>query len=356
MLMKHMLILRDDIQRGGWGRQVRTDSLEPSQTGGEVIVLRNRLMAMGCLSRTATRRYDVAMEQAIQDFQLAHGLETDGVAGSATIAEINVSMEEHPKSAVVAMERERWFNRDRGRRHILVNLTDFHAQIIDNGAITFRTRSVIGKDTGDRRTPEFSDVMEFMVINPSWHVPRSIATKEYLPKLKRNRNAASYLELTDSRGRRVNRASVNFGQYSAKTFPYAMRQPPSKSNALGLVKFMFPNKYNIYLHDMLQKHLFERETRAYSHGCIRLNEPFEFAYALLALQEDDPEGYFKRVLKSGNETRVDLEDDVPVHLIYRTAFTTARGGLEFRRDIYERDTKIWSALSRAGVALEGVQG
>jgi murein L,D-transpeptidase YcbB/YkuD len=135
-----------------------------------------------------------------------------------------------------------------------------------------------------------------------------------------------------------------------------MRQPPSRSNALGLVKFMFPNKYNIYLHDTPAKSLFARDVRAYSHGCIRLAQPFDFAYALLAKQEDDPKGYFQSVLRTGQETRVDLKEPVPVHIIYRTAVTNARGHTEYRADVYGRDAKIWDALSRAGVVLGGVQG
>jgi murein L,D-transpeptidase YcbB/YkuD len=135
-----------------------------------------------------------------------------------------------------------------------------------------------------------------------------------------------------------------------------MRQPPSRSNALGLVKFMFPNKYNIYLHDTPQKHLFAREVRAYSHGCIRLAQPFEFAYALLAKQTENPKDFFHRILSSGKETKVDLEVKVPVHIIYRTAFVGDKGQAEYRRDIYGRDAKVWAALEAAGVALPGVQG
>jgi murein L,D-transpeptidase YcbB/YkuD len=208
----------------------------------------------------------------------------------------------------------------------------------------------------DRRSPEFSDEMEHMVINPSWYVPRSIITKEYLPKLQANPYAVSHIELTDSRGRVVNRGAVDFTQFSKRSFPFAMRQPPSKSNALGLVKFMFPNKYNIYLHDTPQKHLFARETRAYSHGCIRLAKPFEFAYTILSRQESDPKGYFHSVLNTGKETKVVLDQKIPVHIIYRTAFTTPRGQTEFRRDVYGRDAKIWKALERVGVALPTVQG
>jgi murein L,D-transpeptidase YcbB/YkuD len=119
---------------------------------------------------------------------------------------------------------------------------------------------------------------------------------------------------------------------------------------------MFPNKHNIYLHDTPQKHLFSREVRAYSHGCIRLAQPFEFAYTLLARQEEDPKAYFHRVLNSGQETKVPLKQTIPVHIIYRTAFTSPKGRTEYRRDIYGRDAKIWDALSRQGVALPSVQG
>jgi murein L,D-transpeptidase YcbB/YkuD len=190
--------------------------------------------------------------------------------------------------------------------------------------------------------------MEHMVINPSWYVPRSIITKEYLPKLQSNPNAVGHIEITDRRGRQVNRGAVDFTQFTARNFPFAMRQPPSKRNALGLVKFMFPNKHNIYLHDTPQKSLFSREVRAFSHGCIRLAQPFEFAYALLAKQEEDPKAFFHRVLGTGRETKVELENPVPVHLIYRTAY--------IRRDVYKRDSKIWQALQKAGVALPDVQG
>lgn len=355
-LMKEKLRLEQVLSRGGWGAGVPAGKLEPGQSGARVVALRDRLIAMGYLTPTATARYDSAVEAAVQRFQRAHGLEADGIAGDGTIKALNTPVTQRLQSVIVAMERERWFNTERGARHILVNLTDFKARIYDKGSLIFETRSVIGKNTSDRRTPEFSDVMEFMVINPSWYVPRSIIAKEYLPALKRNPNAVRHLEITDRRGRKVNRGAVNFAAYSSRNFPFAMRQPPSKSNALGLVKFMFPNKYNIYLHDTPQKALFQREVRAYSHGCVRLHQPFDFAYALLAAQEADPKAYFQRILRSGSETRVNLEQPVPVHLIYRTAFTNPRGQAEYRRDIYGRDGRIWRALAKAGVALPGVQG
>lgn len=355
-LMKEKLRLERLIAAGGWGPKVPNAKLERGQSGNSVVALRNRLIAMGYLDRSATRTFDSEVEKAVQQFQLAHGLEVDGVAGGETLKQINIGPQERLKSVIVAMERERWLNHERGERHILVNQTDFTARIVDNGQVTFQTRSVIGKNTSDRRSPEFSDVMEHMVINPSWYVPRSIIVKEYLPKLRANPHAVSHLQITDSRGRTVSRSSANFAGYSNRSFPFAMRQPPGPKNALGLVKFMFPNKYNIYLHDTPQKHLFARNVRAFSHGCIRLAQPFEFAYALLALQSDDPKGEFHRILNSGQETKVVLEKPVPVHLIYRTAFTNTEGRAEYRRDVYGRDGRIWEALSRAGVALDTVRG
>lgn len=355
-LMREKLRLEQMLGQGGWGPTVRAGSLKPGAAGDQVVALRNRLIAMGYLERTATQTYDASIQAAVQRFQQAHGLAIDGEAGAATMRQINVSMGNRLQSVIVAMERERWINRPRGTRHIWVNLTDFTAAIMDNDRVTFSTRSVVGANDADRRSPEFSDVLEFMVINPSWYVPRSIITKEYLPMLQRNPNAVRQLDITDSRGRVVSRSSINFNQYNEKTFPYSMRQGPSEGNALGLVKFIFPNKYNIYLHDTPSKSLFGREVRAFSHGCIRLNDPFDFAYALLAKQTSDPVEFFQSRLRTGAEARVNMDAPVPVHIVYRTAFTHVNGQLQFRRDVYGRDGQIWNALSRAGVAVRAVQG
>lgn len=355
-LMKQKLRLELLVANGGWGPKVPSGKFKPGQTGTSVIKLRNRLITMGYMTTSATQTYDSDIQKAVQKFQLEHGLEADGVAGKITVDQINVSAQGRLKSVIVAMERERWLRRDRGSRHVLVNLTDFSAAIIDDDKVTFRTRSVVGKNSSDRRSPEFSDTMEHMIINPSWYVPRSIVTKEYLPQLRNNPNAASHLIITDGAGRRVDRANVDFTQYSARNFPFDMRQPPSKRNALGLVKFIFPNKYNIYLHDTPQKSLFKRESRAFSHGCIRLAQPFDFAYTLLSKQTDNPKEYFHSILSTGTETKVLLDQPIPVHLIYRTAMTLPRGGAEYRRDVYGRDAKIWAALAEAGVVLSDVQG
>jgi L,D-transpeptidase YcbB len=354
-LMKAKIRLEADIARGGWGPAIAAEALGPGDTGPAVIALRDRLVRMGYLAHSATAVYDGTVEAAVVDFQLNHGLTPDGVANASTLAELNKGPEDRLKSVIVAMERERWMDYDRSARHIWVNLPDFTAKIVDHGRTVFETRVVIGKDVPDQRSPEFSDVMEHMVINPSWGVPRSIIVKEYLPLLQANPNAVSHLQVIDGRGRVVPRGAVNFAAYTSRTFPFALRQPPSDDNALGLVKFMFPNPYNIYLHDTPSKSLFAKEVRAYSHGCIRVADPFDLAHALLSVQSQAAEAEFDAHLKTGNETTVKLLTVVPVHLVYFTAYPGAKGRISYRRDIYGRDAALFDALSAAGVELPGVQ-
>jgi murein L,D-transpeptidase YcbB/YkuD len=319
--------------------------------------LRDRLIRMGYLGRTATQDYDGGVQKAVQQFQIDNGVTPDGVAGEGTIALLNLDPSDRLKSVVVAMERLRWMNGlQLGKRHIWVNLPDFSAKIVDDGKVTFETVTVVGMNQPDRRSPEFSDQMEFMVINPTWNVPRSITVKEYLPMLQRNPQAVGHLKIVDRRGRVVDRASADFSQYTARNFPFSISQPPSDGNALGLVKFMFPNKWNIYLHDTPSKSLFGKEIRAFSHGCIRLGQPFDFAYALLAPQSTDPVAEFKAHLKTRAENSLPLKEPVPVHLVYFTAWPTAKGQIEYRRDVYGRDGRIFDALEKAGVVLPGVQG
>ncbi len=358
-LMKEKIRFERLVGQGGWGETVRASrTLRPGDSGNDVVTLRNRLIRMGYLPRTASASYDGEMEKAIQRFQIDHGMTADGVAGPGTLEEINKQAEDRLAQIIVAMERERWINHPDGlgKRHIWVNLTDFHARIVDDGKVTFETRAVVGERRTDKRTPEFSDMMEYMELNPDWTVPRSILGRDYLPRLQQDPYAARYLQLIDARGRVVSRDEIDFTQYTERTFPFTVRQPPGDLNALGLVKFMFPNPHAIYLHDTPAKNLFQREVRAYSSGCIRLNEPFDFAYALLARQMSNPKPYFDGELATGRQTRIDLEEPVPVHLVYRTAITTPKGGVEFRRDFYGRDAAIWAALRNAGVALRAVQG
>lgn len=356
-LMKARFDLERTMARGGWGATIRAASVEPGQTGAPVIELRDRLVAMGYLPMgAAMQTYDAQISRAVQAFQTDHGLEADGVAGAGTVAEMNVSPEERLKSVIAAMERERWMNIDRGKRHIWVNLTDFTAKIIDDGRVTFATRAVVGAQNPDKRTPEFSHKMTYMEVNPDWTVPGGIIKRDYLPKLQANPNALRHLQIIDRRGRVVPREEIDFTTLSASNFPFNLRQAPGGGNALGLVKFMFPNPHAIYLHDTPEKHLFSRETRTYSSGCVRLNDPFDFAYELLSRQEADPKAAFDTVLNTGRQERIFLKEPVPIHLEYRTAFSNPKGRMQYRRDMYGRDASIFEALEKAGVVLPALRG
>lgn len=355
-LMTEKFALEAVIAAGGYGVTVGAESLEPGDRGAAVVQLRDRLAALGYLARSFTQDYDQSIAVAVQRFQIDNGLTADGAADARTLAALNTDAGQHWRSVVVAMERLRWMgNVPLGSRHIWVNQPDFLVRVVDDGRVTFTSRVVIGKVGTDTESPEFSDMMEYMVVNPTWSVPRSIVVKEYLPMLRRNANAQGQLQVIDRQGRVVPRSAINFAAYTDKTFPFALRQPPSDGNALGLVKFMFPNPYNIYLHDTPSKSLFDKEVRAFSHGCIRVGSPFDMAYFLLARQSDDPEGLFKSYLKGGREAVLNFATPIPVHLVYFTAWPNELGRITYAADIYGRDARIFDALLTAGLAEPGVQ-
>ena len=346
-LMRMKFELEALAREGGYGPLVQSNRLQPGDAGPAVVQLRNRLIRMGYLERSATAEYDARLQSAVLAFQLNSGLEADGIAGADTIAALNASVEDHWNQVVLTMERMRWIND--GKLHdrlIFVNLTDFHTRVIDNGEVSFITRSVIG--ARDRQTPEFSDEMEHMVINPSWYVPRSIAQRSYIPGILAGRS--TYIQLM-SNGRVIDRSSVDLSRYSVSSFPFDLRQPPGPSNALGTVKFMFPNRHAIYLHDTPEQHLMSSTVRAYSSGCIRLADPHEFAYHLLARQSDDPVGLFKGILASENETYLHLDQHIPVHLTYWTAWIETDGRLQTRPDIYGRNAILSQAIQSRGVVM-----
>ncbi len=356
-LMKEKFRLEQLIATGGFGPRVPVSDLKPGDSGAAVVALRDRLIALGYLARSVTLLYDDQIRAAVVRFQDEHGINPDGVAGKTTLAAINTSPEDRLKSVIVAMERLRWMgNAPLGARHVWVNLPAYRAQLVDDGAVSFETRVIIGKVGRDTESPEFSNHIQYMDINPTWRVPRSIVVKEYLPQLQADPTVDPWLQITDDLGNVIPRYMIDFTAYDAQTFPFAMAQPPSASNALGLVKFMFPNPYNIYLHDTPAKSLFAFDTRAFSHGCIRLGDPFDFAYALLARQSPDPVRLFKSYLNTGLEDQLPLNEPVPVHLVYFTAWPDARGGMDYYADIYRRDREVFTALSAAGVTLGIPQG
>ena len=272
--------------------------------------------------------FDEPMQEALRTFQERHGLNLDGVIGPATLKQLNVSPQTRAKQIAVNLERMRWMNRDLGERHILVNLAGFSMAVMNKGEAEFTSRVVVGK-AERHRTPEFSDTMTHMVINPSWYVPTSIKNEEIMPKVAADPN---YLARRNMRLQKNGR----------------IVQGPGPWNALGTVKFMFPNQFAIYLHDTPSKRLFKRDVRAFSHGCVRVERPHELAAYLLSQQQDDPRGYFDRVLKRGKERQVNLDTPLPVHLTYRSAWIDAAGVEQFRGDVYGRDVRIAKALAGAG--------
>lgn len=310
-----------------------------------IATLRARLAAVGfdATPAGAASRLDPDLTAAIAAFQDAAGLHSDGVAGPMTLRRLNADHAIASRGLLTALERFRWLPDDLGARHVWVNLPQYRADIIEGGRSVFDTKVVIGRSDPDMRTPEFSDVMEYVVANPRWNVPRSITVNEYLPRLQKNRNAAGHMDIVDSRGRVVPRASIDFNRYTASSFPYRMRQKPSEDNALGIVKFIFPNTWNIYLHDTPSKHLFAQSSRAYSHGCIRVGDPVDLARELLRPQSSDPAATFAAALKGGAERYLHLDTPLPVHLVYFTSWPDADGRIRHFADIYGRDAAFWTA-------------
>lgn len=355
-LMAEKFALEALVAAGGYGPTIPVAEVKPGAPASDVVALRDRLVALGHLDRAFTQDYDAEISAAVQRFQIANGINPDGIAGKATVAALNTPAEDRLKSVVVALERLRWMGQaDLGRRHIWVNQPDFSVKVVDDGATTFESRVVIGKIGHDTQSPEFSDMMEYMVINPTWSVPRSIVVKEYLPQFQKDPMAQGQLQLLDRSGRVVDRSTVDFAAYTPNNFPFALRQPPEDGNALGKVKFMFPNPYNIYLHDTPTKSLFAKEVRAFSHGCIRVGSPFDMAYFLLSRQSDDPQGLFGKYLHAGKEAVLNFDQPIPVHLVYFTAWPDEQGRMAYRRDIYGRDAKLFAALKDAGVSLAGIE-
>jgi murein L,D-transpeptidase YcbB/YkuD len=240
-------------------------------------------------------------------------------------------------------------NYDLGWRHILVNTAAFTMTMIENSAPRFTTRTVVGK-SGKFQTPEFNDHLEFIVVNPTWNVPYSIATNEILPELQKDPTylEQNNMELLDSD---LPSSLIDWSQVTRRNFPGRIRQRPGLDNALGSVKFLFPNKYSIYMHDTPSRKLFARDRRDYSHGCVRLENPAGFAHLLLSLQNNDPVGTFERLRDRGGERWVTIEEQIPVYVTYRTAWLDSDGVRHFRADVYERDRDVVAAMTAAGVSV-----
>lgn len=382
-LVERLTEYRRLARTGAWADPIPAGrTLRPGARSSRVEALRARLIAMGDLAPgygapkagadneqvaandivtdaplapvsqgTDPRVFDDVVVVAVKRFQARHGLNEDGVVGPATLAALNASPGDRARQIAVNLERLRWFNKELGRRHVMVNLAGFEMALVEDGEAIFTSRVVVGKSR-KHRTPEFSDEIEHMVVNPTWHVPRSIAREEILPKLQAD---PTYLQRKNMRlvGADLPADQIDWSLVTPATFPGRVKQRPGGGNALGRVKFMFPNKWSIYLHDTPSKSLFNRDRRAYSHGCVRVQKPFEFAHELLKVQRADYEEYFSKVLRRGREATLKLDDHLPVHLTYRTAWVDEAGTDQFRTDVYGRDKKIYAALEKTGVDLLG---
>ena len=346
--------MRDILRNGSWGDPVPSGTtLQIGMTHEHVPFLRKRLSKMGYpVSQTNQRLFDEQLDASVKKFQEYHGLNPDGVFGKRSIEAINVSPKTRLVQVLVNLERMRWNNQDRGTEYVSVNQANFYAYFKSGNKKVWESRVVIGLPSN--QTAEFNDTMTHMVVNPTWHVPKSIAVDEYLPLIQKDSNFLVDNEMvlmvrgTDTI---IDSSLIDMQAFTPDNFPFLIKQIPSNINALGLVKFMFPNKFSIYMHDTPMKELFFKDERTFSHGCIRLQEPFEFAYSLLRNQVVDPVNKFQEILKKEEETYINLSRNIPVYITYRTAFFDDFGQVHYRADVYGRDALVYMALADAGVSL-----
>lgn len=335
--------LRDAMKRyediaahGGWppvGKQ-----LHKGAQGADVARLRERLAAEGDLSPSTdpatANLYDSAVAEGVNHFQSRHGLDPNGKVDAATLAELDVSVQERIRQIQVNLERRRWLPADFGPRYIVVNIPDFRVKLVEDGQTSLEMKAVVGK-APHNQTPEFSGRMTFMVLNPSWNIPDEIVAKEIKPAMAKDRGylARKRIEVTTVGGQTRWRAL------------------PGATNPLGQVKFVFPNPFDVYLHDTSAASLFNSTRRAMSHGCVRLEKPIDLANALL---RDDPKwtpDAVQDAIATGESQVVSLHNPLPVHLLYLTAWVDDDGTVQFRHDVYGRDAKVAAALSRGPVVV-----
>lgn len=295
--------------------------------------------------------FDAPLTDAVKRFQYRHGLTQDGAVGRKSLAALNVPARVRVQQILLNMERRRWMQDRFESRYVFVNLADFFLKVVDTvkgrEKTIFKTHVVVGKPY--HQTPEFSHAIQYMVINPFWNVPISIARQEILPKVKED---PSYLErknfaLLSGWGKdayQVDPYSVDWAGMAPRDFRFRLRQGPGAGNALGRIKFMFPNQHNVYLHDTPSRTLFQRTRRAFSHGCIRVQHPERLAATLLQWQNGWPVEKILRTIGDGQRTVVSLAKPVPVHLAYVTAWANKDESVHFRDDVYGRDRMLARAL------------
>ena len=340
--------------KGGWNTVPLGESIKPGMSDPRIPAIRTRLSltdaASGEVGAAEGQLYGNALVEVVKRFQARQGLEGDGVIGSTTIVAMNVPVQERIKSIILAMERLRWMPENLGQQYLIVNIAGFELRRVNAGKVEERMAVVVGKPY--HRTPVFSDRIRFLEFNPYWNVPPDIAVNEELPVLRRNPAGLSAQGFEVVRGNQVSDpSSVDWSSVGPGHFPYQLRQRPGPNNALGRVKFMFPNPHNVYLHDSPARNLFERNVRAFSHGCIRLSRPLDLAEQVLRV--GGVQGWSKErindVVASTKNTVVNLREPLPVHITYLTAWADD-GVANFRQDIYGHDAKLLAALEGKSIA------
>lgn len=351
-LRRTLIRYRKNSNGVDWVKIPNIPSLRPNATDQVVALLRQRIAQAYLveeneiynLAPSDSLIYDEELVNAIKAFQIQHSLNADGVIGNNTLKALNLPLEWRIRQLRMSMERLRWLPRNLGNRYILVNLTSFRLTAVEQGKSSLNMRIIVG--TGYRSTPTFKSAMSHMVVNPDWTVPAKIAQKDLLPKQQKDPTffAASNFKVYTSYDRNaepIDPSSVDW--HSLKNFPFLLRQQPGKNNALGRVKFMFPNSFDIYLHDTPSKALFQKDIRTFSSGCIRLEKPLELATFVLG-REELSENFMTKLEESKTAT-IHLPKQLPIYLVYITAWVDEQQIVHFSPDIYDRDMR---ALRYAG--------
>lgn len=332
---------------GGWPVIPSGPVLKPGMASERVLPLRQRLQVTGDLADTPSgdpEVFDAVLKRAVIAFQKRHGLAPDGAIGAATLAALNVPVEQRVDQIRVNLERIRWVYRELPPDYVVADIAGFDVFLVRAGEIVWQARAQVGKPYRD--TPVFRDSMKYLEFNPTWTVPPTILREDILPKLKRDPGylAKRNMQVLDFSRKTVDASTIDWKAISADHIPYLLRQGPGPDNALGRVKFMFPNAHAIYIHDTPSKSLFASSERAFSSGCIRVERPFELAELLLDDSAQWDQQGIQQLLDSGRTQRVYLKKPLPVLILYWTAEADADGRVHFRKDVYDRDQRVLEAL------------
>ncbi|MCY4541590.1 MAG: L,D-transpeptidase family protein [Rhodobacteraceae bacterium] len=345
-LRKELLRLRRVKEAGGWGPPAPTVSYSFGMRGPHVLALRDRLVRKGYHKPEFTGVYSMSMANAVRRLQQDYGLDETGIANWRTLEALNSTVDDQIRQVEVGLERLRWLSQSFGPRYVMVNIPEYRARMFDGGQAVFESTVIVGQAEETHQTPEFSEEIEYLVVNPIWYVPESIVVDEVIPAMMEDIEAEPDLVFVDTEEMTlIDRRSISFVDPGlTEKFPYKVVQPPGATNPLGSVKFMFPNRYNIYLHDTPFRDLFGLENRAHSHGCVRVEKSHDLARMLLGEVGADFDELRSGVEGTFSEETISLHTPIPVHITYRTVWAGTDGRIHYRRDIYGRDKSVHDAL------------